>query len=87
MKAPRPIGPFRIDAKTLAVVELNPPPPALEREAEPVLEHEPKQPPCLEEYVYFGYNADTYAEQFSGPEWGPTWSNPNWQPPKEEPTS
>lgn len=42
---------------------------------------EKQQPPCLEEYVARGYKAETYEQRFAGPEWGPTWSDPNWRKP------
>lgn len=39
-----------------------------------------RMPPCLEEWVHAGYSPAHYELRFSTPEWGPTWSNPNWKP-------
>jgi hypothetical protein len=38
-----------------------------------------KRPPCLQEFVAAGYRAENYERFFAGPEWGPTWSDPNWK--------
>jgi hypothetical protein len=39
----------------------------------------PPRPPCLEEWLDAGYPKEKYEEHFAGPEWGPTWSNPNYK--------
>lgn len=40
----------------------------------------PRKPPSREEWIDAGMPAEIYERRFSGPEWGPCWSDPNYVP-------